>query len=242
MRPSNPANSRKVAVTAVGARHRPRRRHAGATRLVAYPMATSAAQMHALHAALSHWEGTLGIAVGTTEILHVCETALGVVDARSIAGGSPCIRAALLGTEDLAADLCAERHPDATELDHARRGFLLECRAAGIEPIDAPYTFSDTEGAVREAKYARRLGYRCKSDTTGKAGGLFCEPLKGAGSQRLKAQCPMLRRLASLKMLTDAIAPEQPRPGLACVPTQISRPHHTVKPARVPRHSRGLAV
>ncbi len=131
--------------------------------VVAYPMATSAAQMHALHAALSHWEGTLGIAVGTTEILPVCETALGVVDTRAIASGSPRIRAALLGTEDLAADLCAERHPDATELDHARRGFLLECRAAGIEPIDAPYTFSDTEGAVREAKYARRLGYRCKS-------------------------------------------------------------------------------
>jgi citrate lyase subunit beta / citryl-CoA lyase len=35
--------------------------------------------------------------------------------------------------------------------------------AASIEPIDAPYTFSDTEGAVREARYARRLGYRCKA-------------------------------------------------------------------------------
>jgi citrate lyase subunit beta/citryl-CoA lyase len=49
------------------------------------------------------------------------------------------------------------------ELDHARRRFLLECRAAGIEPIDAPYTFSDAEGAVREARHARRLGYRSKS-------------------------------------------------------------------------------
>ena len=35
--------------------------------------------------------------------------------------------------------------------------------AAAIEPIDAPYTFSDTEGAVRDAHYARRLGYRCKA-------------------------------------------------------------------------------
>ena len=49
------------------------------------------------------------------------------------------------------------------ELDHARRRFVLECRAAAIEPIDAPYTFNDTEGAVREAQYARRLGYRCKA-------------------------------------------------------------------------------
>jgi citrate lyase subunit beta/citryl-CoA lyase len=131
--------------------------------VVAYPMAASAAQMHALHAALTHWEGVLGIAPGRTEILPVCETALGVVDVRAIGGGSPRIRAALLGAEDLAADLCAERQPDAVELDHARRRFVLECRAAAIEPIDAPYTFSDTEGAVREARYAHRLGYRCKA-------------------------------------------------------------------------------
>jgi citrate lyase subunit beta / citryl-CoA lyase len=131
--------------------------------VVACPMASSAAQMQALDAAISQWEARLGIAPGTTEILPVCETALGVADVRAIAGGSARIRAALLGAEDLAADLCAERQPDAAELDHARRRFLLECRAAGIEPIDAPYTFSDTDGAVREARYARRLGYRCKS-------------------------------------------------------------------------------
>ena len=131
--------------------------------VIAYPIASSAAQMRALHAALDQWESTLRIEPGTTEILPVCETALGVVDVRSIAAGSPRIRCALLGTEDLANDLCAERGPDGVELDHARRRFVLECRAAGIEPIDAPYTFADAEGAVREALYARRLGYRCKS-------------------------------------------------------------------------------
>ena len=131
--------------------------------IVAYPMASTCAQMQALHALLSHWESVLGMPPGATEILPVCETALGVVDVRAIASGSPRIRAALLGAEDLAADLCAERQPDGLELDHARRRFVLECRAAAIEPIDAPYTFSDVEGAVREALYARRLGYRCKS-------------------------------------------------------------------------------
>ena len=131
--------------------------------VIAYPMSTSAAQMRALDAALTHWESVVGIAHGTTEILPVCETALGVVDVRTIAGGSSRIRAALLGAEDLAADLCAERQPDALELDHARRRFVLECRAAAIEPIDAPYTFSDIDGAIREARYALRLGYRCKA-------------------------------------------------------------------------------
>lgn len=131
--------------------------------VIAYPMASSAVQMQALHSALDEWETRLGITSGATEILPVCETALGVAEVRAIAGGSSRIRCALLGAEDLAADLCAERRPDAVELDYARRRFLLECRAAGIEPIDAPYTFSDAEGAVRETRYARRLGYRSKS-------------------------------------------------------------------------------
>ncbi|NWG74656.1 MAG: CoA ester lyase [Rubrivivax sp.] len=131
--------------------------------VVAYPMASSAAQMRALDAAIAEWEARLGIEPGSTEIVPVCETALGVVEVRSMAVASPRIHCALLGAEDLAAELCAERSAEAVELDHARRRFVLECRAAGIEPIDAPYTFSDVDGAVREARYARRLGYRSKA-------------------------------------------------------------------------------
>jgi len=131
--------------------------------VIAYPMAASADQMQALDGAIAKWERRLGIEAGHTEILPVCETALGVADVRKIAAGSRRIRAALLGAEDLANDLCAERHPDGAELAHARGRFLLDCRAAGIEPIDAPYTFSEVDGAVREARASRRLGYRSKS-------------------------------------------------------------------------------
>jgi citrate lyase subunit beta/citryl-CoA lyase len=135
----------------------------GRPHLIAYPMASAASQMYALHAAISHWEHSLQIPLGITEILPVCETAAGVVEVRAIVTGSSRIHCALLGAEDLAADLCAERHPDATELDYARRRFLLECRAVGAEPVDAPYTFTDVQGAENEARYSRRLGYRCKS-------------------------------------------------------------------------------
>lgn len=131
--------------------------------VIAYPMASSPRQMADLHAALDRWERDIGIPRDITEILPVCETALGVVEVRAIAAGSSRIRAALLGAEDLAADLGAERGVDAVELDHARRRFVVECRAAGIEPVDAPYTFSDADGAGREAAYARRLGYRSKA-------------------------------------------------------------------------------
>ncbi len=131
--------------------------------VIAYPMAASAAQMRDLDAAIEWHERELGRAPGSIEILPVCETARGVLDVREIAAGSARVRAALLGAEDLAADLGAERSPEAVELDHARRHFVVACRAAGIEPIDAPYTFSDAEGAARETRYARRLGYRSKA-------------------------------------------------------------------------------
>jgi citrate lyase subunit beta/citryl-CoA lyase len=131
--------------------------------VIAYPMAARAAQMRDLDAAIAGWEARLGVRAGVTAILPVCETALGVADVRAIVAGSVRIRVALLGAEDLAADLHAERHPDADEIDYARRRFLLECRAAGIEPIDAPYTYGDVDGAVREATRARRLGYASKS-------------------------------------------------------------------------------
>ena len=130
---------------------------------IAYPKAQTASDMRELDRAITALEEQAGLAPGRIGILPVCETALGVVNVREIAAASPRIRYALLGAEDLAADLMAERSREAVELDHARRRFVLECRAAGIEPIDAPYTFTDAEGAAQEARYARRLGYRAKS-------------------------------------------------------------------------------
>ena len=130
---------------------------------IVYPMAEQPQQIHELDTAIAQCEATLNINQGSTEIVPVCETALGVVNVRLMAAASPRIRCAILGSEDLAADLCAERGPDAEELDYARRRFILECRAGRIEPVDAPYTYNDPDGARREAKFSRRLGYRSKS-------------------------------------------------------------------------------
>ena len=131
--------------------------------MVAYPKAASAGDMQALDAEITRREKLRGMPEGSITLLPICETALGVVNVREMAAASGRVRAALLGTEDLAADLMAERGRDAIELDYARRRFVLECRAAGIEPIDAPYTFADVDGAVHEARFARRIGYRSKS-------------------------------------------------------------------------------
>jgi citrate lyase subunit beta/citryl-CoA lyase len=68
-----------------------------------------------------------------------------------------------VASEDMVADLGTARSRGGRELAYVRSRFLVECRAAGAEAIDCPYTFSDVEGAAADARYARRLGYRMKS-------------------------------------------------------------------------------
>jgi citrate lyase subunit beta/citryl-CoA lyase len=131
--------------------------------IILYPMTERARQIEGLDEAITAHEAALEGSAGKTEIIPVCETALGVVEVRSIASASGRVTCAILGAEDLASDLCAQRGPDAVELDYARRRFVLECRAARIEPVDAPYTYSDLRGAERETRYSRRLGYRSKA-------------------------------------------------------------------------------
>jgi citrate lyase subunit beta/citryl-CoA lyase len=120
-------------------------------------------QVAALDAAVGEAEHALGITLGSTELVPNVETAEGLVNALAIARASPRITAMLVASEDMAADLGAEREPDAAELAYVRERFLVECTAAGVVAIDCPYTFSDIEGAERDARWARRRGYRSKS-------------------------------------------------------------------------------
>ena len=155
---------------------------------VAYPKAATASDMRELDRAITAAETRAGLTPGGIGILPVCETALGVVNVREIAAASSRIRYALLGAEDLAADLMAERSREGVELDHARRRFVLERRAAGIEPIDAPYTFTDAEGAALEARYARRLGYRAKSLVRPDHAAAILAALIPSETEKVKAQ------------------------------------------------------
>ena len=78
---------------------------------------------------------------------------------------SPRVTAALVASEDMVADLGTSRSRTGEELAYVRARFLVECRAAGVEAIDCPYTFSDTQRRPRRrrALRAKRLGYRAKS-------------------------------------------------------------------------------
>jgi citrate lyase subunit beta/citryl-CoA lyase len=91
------------------------------------------------------------------------ETAAGLLNAHAIGKASPRVVAMLVASEDMVADLGTSRSRGGEELAYVRQRFLVECRAARVEAIDCPYTFSDVQGAVRDARFAKSLGYRMKS-------------------------------------------------------------------------------
>jgi len=97
------------------------------------------------------------------ELVPNVETAAGLLNAFQIGKANPRVTAMLVASEDMVADLGTSRSRRGEELAYVRARFLVECRAAGVEAIDCPYTFSDVKGAVADARHARRLGYRMKS-------------------------------------------------------------------------------
>lgn len=100
---------------------------------------------------------------GAIELVPNVETAAGLLNTFQIAKASPRVTALLVASEDMVADLGTARSRKGEELAYVRSRFLVECRAAGVEAIDCPYTFSDVKGAVADARHAKRLGYRMKS-------------------------------------------------------------------------------
>ncbi len=131
--------------------------------VVMLPKANDPEQIRALDAHIREAEQTLGIAIGSTAIVPNIEQAQGLVNTHRIATASARVVACLVASEDMAADLGAERGPDARELDYVRARFHVECVAAGVLSIDCPYTYSDLDGVERETRDARRLGYVAKA-------------------------------------------------------------------------------
>jgi citrate lyase subunit beta/citryl-CoA lyase len=97
------------------------------------------------------------------ELVPNVETAAGLLRIQEIAAADARVTALLVASEDMVADLGTERSRGGEELAYVRARFLVECRAAGVEAIDCPYTFSDAKGAAADARHAKRLGYRMKS-------------------------------------------------------------------------------
>lgn len=131
--------------------------------VVMLPKVAEPYQVERLDARVSHLEIDLGYDQGSTELVPNVELARGLIQTYDICRASERVSACLVASEDMAADLGAERGPDGIELNYVRERFLVECVAAGTVAIDCPYTWTDVEGVERDTRHARRLGYKAKS-------------------------------------------------------------------------------
>lgn len=135
----------------------------GHPRAIFLPHAQSAAQLAALDDALSVIERTLGIPVGSTEVVPVIESAQGLVNLGALLHVGARIKCCMLAVEDLAANLGARRTPGGNELLYARSRFLIECIAAGCVPIDLPCTYRAAQVLERDMDLSTQLGFSSKS-------------------------------------------------------------------------------
>lgn len=135
----------------------------GAPDAVLLPKANDAAEIRALDDAVTELERRYRLAEGSTELVPNVELARGLLNTFAICTASPRVSACVVASEDMAADLGAERSRDGGELDYVRARFHLECVAAGVMSIDRPYTWTDSGGVEADSRAARCLGYRAKS-------------------------------------------------------------------------------
>jgi citrate lyase beta subunit len=136
---------------------------AGAPDVVILPKVDHPDQVVTLARAVAEAERVNGLPKGSTELVPNVESAAGLRHVYDIARADPRVTACLVASEDMAADLGAERGRDGAELAYVRARFHADCVAAGTVSIDCPYTWSDAAGARAEAEHARRLGYVAKS-------------------------------------------------------------------------------
>lgn len=96
-------------------------------------------------------------------LVPIVETARGILEAFPIVSAVPTCVGLALGGEDFASSVGALRTPEGQELSLARMQVVLAARAIGVFPIDTVYTeYKDEAGLVRDAKWARQLGFAGK--------------------------------------------------------------------------------
>nr|MBQ8244433.1 CoA ester lyase [Oscillospiraceae bacterium] len=132
--------------------------------LILLPKTGSAQDVLAADAYMTETEAKLGFELNTVGLMPLIETALGVENAYAIASCTKRVQALFLGAEDLTADLQCKRTKEGREIEYARTRLVVAARAAGVDVYDTPFTdVNDDEGIVKDAHYAKALGFTGKS-------------------------------------------------------------------------------
>ncbi|MBP1889065.1 citrate lyase subunit beta/citryl-CoA lyase [Clostridium moniliforme] len=109
-------------------------------------------------------EKEAGIPVGKTKMMAAIESALGVLNAYSIAKSSDRLMGIALGAEDFVTNMKTTRSPEGVELLAARSQILLATRAAGICAFDTVFSdVNNEEGFIKEVELIKQLGFDGKS-------------------------------------------------------------------------------
>jgi citrate lyase subunit beta/citryl-CoA lyase len=105
-----------------------------------------------------------GLAAGSIDLIPIVETGLGFSNLASIARTATRTRRIAFGAGDFTLDVGITWSPDEAELLPYRTAFVVESRAAGLEPpIDTVWVaLKDSEGFRRSVQRAKDLGFQGK--------------------------------------------------------------------------------
>jgi citrate lyase subunit beta / citryl-CoA lyase len=136
---------------------------AGADGLV-LPKAEDPDLVKRIDGALTAFEIDAGREPGSTTVIPLIESSLGVLNCRELCSSAERVRSVLFGSGeqgDLVVDLGCEWTPDGQALLTARSQVIMAARAAGIEhPMDAVFMdFRNMDALRTECELARRVGY-----------------------------------------------------------------------------------
>ena len=132
--------------------------------IIRLPKTDKAQDIHDVEGEIARIERQAGIPEGQIKLMAAVESALGIINAYSIAAASSRLVGIAIGAEDFVTNLKTTRSADGIELLVARSQLLMAGRAAGIDVIDTVYSdVNNEEGFRKEVELIKQLGFDGKS-------------------------------------------------------------------------------
>lgn len=132
--------------------------------IIRLPKTETAQDIHDIEGEISRIERQAGITEGKIKLMAAVESALGIINAYSIAKASSRLVGIAIGAEDFVTDLKTTRSIEGIELLVARSQLLMAGRAAGIDVIDTVYSdINNEDGFRKEVELIKQLGFDGKS-------------------------------------------------------------------------------
>lgn len=130
---------------------------------IVVPKIETPAQLLSVDEAISTAERANGWEHNSIALIILIETALGIANLKEVASACSRLQALIFGSEDLAADIGAERTRAGWEIFYARSAVVTFAAAYDLQAIDMVYIdFHDDEGLRQESVQGAQMGYSGK--------------------------------------------------------------------------------